>query len=61
MMRPAQPQDVQSVLSLLAPVVPFQSLTGGATVGPTGPCVAGWKLLGFPGARYDYRDWVDRH
>jgi gluconate 2-dehydrogenase gamma chain len=23
--------------------------------------MAGWKLLGFPGARYDYRDWVDRH
>jgi gluconate 2-dehydrogenase gamma chain len=20
-----------------------------------------WKLIGFPGARYDYRDWVDRH
>jgi gluconate 2-dehydrogenase gamma chain len=23
--------------------------------------MAGWKLIGFPGARYDYRDWVDRH
>jgi gluconate 2-dehydrogenase gamma chain len=23
--------------------------------------MAGWKLVGFPGARYDYRDWVDRH
>ena len=23
--------------------------------------MAGWKMLGFPGARYDYRDWVDRH
>ena len=23
--------------------------------------MAGWKLLGFPGARYDYRDWIDRH
>jgi gluconate 2-dehydrogenase gamma chain len=23
--------------------------------------MAGWKLLGFPGARYDYRDWVERH
>jgi gluconate 2-dehydrogenase gamma chain len=22
---------------------------------------ASWKLIGFPGARYDYRDWVDRH
>ena len=21
----------------------------------------GWKLIGFPGARYDYRDWVERH
>lgn len=20
-----------------------------------------WKMLGFPGARYDYRDWIDRH
>jgi gluconate 2-dehydrogenase gamma chain len=23
--------------------------------------MAGWKMIGFPGARYDYRDWVDRH
>ncbi|MDF3811301.1 MULTISPECIES: gluconate 2-dehydrogenase subunit 3 family protein [Rhodopseudomonas] len=23
--------------------------------------MAGWKLVGFPGARYDYRDWVDHH
>jgi gluconate 2-dehydrogenase gamma chain len=23
--------------------------------------MASWKLIGFPGARYDYRDWVDRH
>jgi gluconate 2-dehydrogenase gamma chain len=23
--------------------------------------MAGWKMVGFPGARYDYRDWVDRH
>ena len=23
--------------------------------------MSGWKLVGFPGARYDYRDWVDRH
>lgn len=23
--------------------------------------MAGWKLVGFPGARYDYRDWVTRH
>ena len=21
----------------------------------------GWKLIGFPGARYDYRDFVSRH
>ena len=20
-----------------------------------------WKLIGFPGARYDYREWIDRH
>ncbi|MCF3947604.1 gluconate 2-dehydrogenase subunit 3 family protein [Acidiphilium sp. AL] len=23
--------------------------------------MAGWKMIGFPGARYDYLDWVDRH
>jgi gluconate 2-dehydrogenase gamma chain len=23
--------------------------------------MAGWKMLGFPGARYDYLDWVDKH
>ncbi|HUN48216.1 MAG TPA: gluconate 2-dehydrogenase subunit 3 family protein [Stellaceae bacterium] len=23
--------------------------------------MVGWKMIGFPGARYDYRDWVDRH
>jgi gluconate 2-dehydrogenase gamma chain len=23
--------------------------------------MAGWKLIGFPGARYDYRDFVDKH
>jgi gluconate 2-dehydrogenase gamma chain len=23
--------------------------------------MVGWKLVGFPGTRYDYRDWVDRH
>jgi gluconate 2-dehydrogenase gamma chain len=23
--------------------------------------MAGWKLIGFPGARYDYRDWIERH
>jgi gluconate 2-dehydrogenase gamma chain len=23
--------------------------------------MAGWKLVGFPGARYDYRDWVEHH
>jgi gluconate 2-dehydrogenase gamma chain len=23
--------------------------------------MASWKMIGFPGARYDYRDWVDRH
>jgi len=20
-----------------------------------------WKMIGFPGARYDYRDWIERH
>jgi gluconate 2-dehydrogenase gamma chain len=20
-----------------------------------------WKMIGYPGARYDYRDWVNRH
>ena len=23
--------------------------------------MAAWKMVGFPGARYDYRDWVERH
>ena len=23
--------------------------------------MVGWKMLGFPGARYDYRDWIDKH
>ncbi len=23
--------------------------------------MAGWKMIGFPGARYDYRDWIERH
>lgn len=23
--------------------------------------MAGWKMIGFPGARYDYRDWVEHH
>jgi gluconate 2-dehydrogenase gamma chain len=23
--------------------------------------MAGWKMIGFPGARYNYRDWVERH
>jgi gluconate 2-dehydrogenase gamma chain len=23
--------------------------------------MVGWQMIGFPGARYDYRDWVDRH
>jgi gluconate 2-dehydrogenase gamma chain len=23
--------------------------------------MCGWKLVSFPGARYDYRDWVERH
>ena len=20
-----------------------------------------WKMIGFPGAHYDYRDWIDKH
>jgi gluconate 2-dehydrogenase gamma chain len=23
--------------------------------------MAGWRMIGFPGTRYDYRDWVERH
>lgn len=23
--------------------------------------MVGWKMIGFPGIRYDYRDWIDRH
>lgn len=23
--------------------------------------MVGWKMVGFPGARYDYSDWIDRH
>lgn len=23
--------------------------------------MAGWRMIGFPGARYDYRDWVSHH
>lgn len=23
--------------------------------------MVGWKMIGFPGARYDYSDWIDRH
>jgi gluconate 2-dehydrogenase gamma chain len=23
--------------------------------------LAAWRMIGFPGARYDYRDWVERH
>ena len=23
--------------------------------------LAAWKMIGFPGAHYDYRDWIDRH
>jgi gluconate 2-dehydrogenase gamma chain len=23
--------------------------------------MAAWKMIGFPGARYDYRDWVEHH
>jgi gluconate 2-dehydrogenase gamma chain len=23
--------------------------------------MASWKMIGFPGAHYDYREWVDRH
>jgi gluconate 2-dehydrogenase gamma chain len=23
--------------------------------------LAAWKMIGFPGTHYDYRDWIDRH
>ena len=23
--------------------------------------MAAWKMIGFPGARYNYLDWIDRH
>ncbi len=23
--------------------------------------MAGWRMIGFPGARYDYSDWIGRH
>jgi len=23
--------------------------------------MVGWKMIGYPGARYNYLDWVDRH
>jgi gluconate 2-dehydrogenase gamma chain len=23
--------------------------------------MAGWKMIGYPGARYNYLDWIDRH
>jgi gluconate 2-dehydrogenase gamma chain len=23
--------------------------------------MVGWKMIGFPGARYDYREWIERH
>jgi gluconate 2-dehydrogenase gamma chain len=23
--------------------------------------MAAWKMIGFPGAHYNYRDWVTRH
>jgi gluconate 2-dehydrogenase gamma chain len=23
--------------------------------------MAAWKMIGFPGARYDYREWIERH
>ena len=23
--------------------------------------LAAWKMIGFPGVHYDYRDWIDRH
>jgi len=23
--------------------------------------MAAWKMIGFPGTHYDYREWVDRH
>jgi gluconate 2-dehydrogenase gamma chain len=23
--------------------------------------MVGWKMIGYPGARYNYLDWVERH
>jgi len=23
--------------------------------------MGGWKMVGFPGARADYADWIDQH
>jgi gluconate 2-dehydrogenase gamma chain len=23
--------------------------------------LVGWRMIGFPGTRYDYRDWIERH
>ena len=23
--------------------------------------MVGWKMIGFPGVRYNYLDWIDRH
>jgi gluconate 2-dehydrogenase gamma chain len=23
--------------------------------------MVGWKMIGFPGTHYDYREWIDRH
>jgi gluconate 2-dehydrogenase gamma chain len=23
--------------------------------------MCGWKMIGYPGAHYDYRDWIGRH
>jgi gluconate 2-dehydrogenase gamma chain len=23
--------------------------------------MASWKMIGFPGTHYDYREWIDRH
>jgi hypothetical protein len=25
------------------------------------PAYGVWKVIGYPGARYDYRGWVERH
>jgi gluconate 2-dehydrogenase gamma chain len=36
------------------------SITGHPIYGGNRDMVS-WKMIGFPGARYNYLDWIDRH